>query len=484
MPGHRLGYMPPTEKMDMPGDKIAALIKPTLQSDAIFYLDTGIFTTCTSGPLWELFCSRHILIPPGVYKELDPWLKKPIRNPDIRDRVIESISKQVAMEEDTVNSDPSPAVAQALDDLGIQIRSPGERYLKHGYEYYFSLLGLRKLIGCVIEAELQRKNQRPPTPDEFLAVAQSRHGERGYQLAKKGLDSKGLPNAFNDEQTVVMAVLTAILEGRETYIVTTDTDVPEQFIKLYTLIKEHYRAMLAAERYDDPSQMGFKEVSLADQPAHNHGWNAAAILELRLPESEFDVLPRRFQSVVVHCILLGRGEKTPTFSYCWFAMDTDAARVLQIKAATRGRSTDRFGDRNLTIRTGPLYAQEHEVIVSIGQEKQFPFGGWGKFGADDFNNVLNCCEEVTRVRPHHPHLLAIPAHLYSSDGELADEQRRHNPLSATLASGQEALLPLLDIRPDVPRVWLPVRLRPPIHVPGMPMNVMFPSRLGRKPGPQ
>jgi hypothetical protein len=80
--------------------------------------------------------------------------------------------------------------------------------------------------------------------------------------------------------------------------------------------------------------------------------------------------------------------------------------------------------------------------------------------------------------------LAIPAHLYSSDGELADDQRRHNPLSATLAASQEALLPLLDIRPGVTRLCLPVRLKPLIHVPGMPLNVLFPSILGKNPDPQ
>ena len=201
-----------------------------------------------------------------------------------------------------------------------------------------------------------------------------------------------------DEQLVVMAMLTAILEGREVYIVTMDTDVPEQFGKLFLLIKEHYRAMLVAERHAEQSvNLGFRELPVGEAPNPDF-WTGPTILEARLPETEFDVLPKSFRSVVAHCILLGRGAN-PTVSYSWVTIDADTARVLQIKAATSGQSTDRFGERNCTVRTASFTAEQHEVIVSIGKEKVMRFEGWGSFGADDCHNVLASCEEVTQLRP-------------------------------------------------------------------------------------
>lgn len=197
-----------------------------------------------------------------------------------------------------------------------------------------------------------------------------------------------------------MAVLTAILEGREVYIVTKDQDIPDQLAKLFLLIKEHYRAMLAAERYaNDPGSMAFQEVAIRDVRPETNAWVGETILQLSLSEMEFDVLPREFRSVVVHCIHLSRDETAPWVSYSSFTMDTQTARVLRVKAATGGLSTDRFGDRNCTLGTGRLTSQFHEVIVSIGKEMVIPVTNWGSFGADDYYHVLHGGEQVTYLQP-------------------------------------------------------------------------------------
>jgi hypothetical protein len=39
------------------------------------------------------------------------------------------------------------------------------------------------------------------------------------------------------------------------------------------------------------------------------------------------------------------------------------------------------------------------VVVSIGKERAIKIGDWGSFGADDYFNVLVCCEEYTYIRP-------------------------------------------------------------------------------------
>jgi hypothetical protein len=403
MPFLRLHKTGPTEKMDMSGAELAESFGPSVTPDAIFFLDTCIFSSCESKPLWDLFRSRQILISQMVSTELHPWIKEPHRNQEIRNWVYESVKSQFALGEDAASANPSPESASVLRNLGIQIRFPNERYQQHGYEYYFKLLALRKFMGPIIAESMKQRLGRPPSRDEFAGETQRFVRERGLVLANKGIEGMNSPNLLTDEQTVVTAVLTAILEGREVYIVTTDHDIPEQFHKLYLLIKEHYRAMLAAELYAmHPDRMAFREVSVSGNLVESNPWEGTSILELRLPEIRFDVLPHEFRSTVVHCIWLDPDEKRPKFSYSCFTMDTEAARVLRVKAATGGLTTDRFGGRNCTIRTRPLTPEQHEVVVSIGKEKVFRYEGWGDFGADDWLNTLACCEEVTRLRPIEP----------------------------------------------------------------------------------
>ena len=397
MPFLRMHYACPTPKVFASDAEFAAQIGPTVAPDAVFFLDTSIFSTWKSGPLWDLFLSRQILIPPMVQRELLPWLKDPHQNQRIRDLVYTSVKRQLDLGKDAESATPSPVASSVLATLGVQVRFPNERYHQHGFEYYYRLLAVRKLMGPVIATALEREHGRPPTNDEFVAAVHSELGERGLQLAQKGREGMIATHPLADEQSVVMAMLTAILEGREVYVVTMDTDLPEQFGKLFLLIKEHYRAMLVAERYAEQSiKLVFRELLVTDTP--NPGfWAGPTILEARLPEAEFDVLPHSFRSVVAHCILLGRGAN-PTVSYSWVTIDADTARVLQIKAATGGRSTDRLGDLNCTIRTSPLTPEQHEVVISIGKENAMCFEGWGAFGADDWHNVLASCEEVTQLR--------------------------------------------------------------------------------------
>ncbi len=402
-PISRLRFWGPTPKLDWTGDDVAARLGPYVAENALFFLDTGIFSTVASKPLWDLFLSRQVLIVPTVWGEIQDWINCPRRNQDIRDIVQDSIKRQLALGEEGLDATPSDLVSKALSELRIQIRSPNERYRQHGYEYYYKLLALRKLVGPVIATVLERELGKHPGPSEVRMRAQRLFRERGAELAEKGLDWPEHKYPFADEQTVLLGVMTAILEGREVYVVTADGDLPEQFFKLHVLIKEHYRSMLAAEIYaSDPKRMAFREVAVRDDEQDPFAWTEQSILRLRVPEHEFDVLPSKFSSTNVHCLWFSTDHTQPKFSYSGFAVESDVARVLRIKAATDGLSTDRFGERNCTIRTTALTSQHHEVIVSIGKERRVPAKGWGEFGADDFRNVLFACESITRVRVSEP----------------------------------------------------------------------------------
>jgi hypothetical protein len=299
----------------MSGAELAASFGPSVKSDAIVFLDTSIFSTCTSKPLWNLFLSRQVLITPMIWTELRPWLTNPHKNQEIRRVVLDSVGNQVALikQLDLVANEASPPIVQ--DNAGILKRRRvsvclddshlGKLCRAHAYDYYVRLLSLRKIMGPVIAEAFERKHKRPPSPDEFTATVQSQFGERGLQFARKGKDDSGSANMFTDEQTVVMAVLTAILTGCEVYIVTMDTDLPDQFGKLFLLIKEHYRAMLAAELFaTQPEKMAFNETTIDDPSSMLNPWAVSSILQLRLPETEFNVLPSTYRSTVAHCILL------------------------------------------------------------------------------------------------------------------------------------------------------------------------------------
>ena len=448
----------PTEKLDMSGAELAASLGPSVTPDAIFFLDTCIFSSCTSKPLWDLFLSRQILITPMVSVELRDWIENPHKNREIRDLVHESVKNQFSLGEKASGATPSPGSAKALGNLGIQVRFPHERYQQHGYEYYFKLLALRKFMGPIIAESMEQRLGRPPDRSEYVADTQRLLRERGLALADKGIEGMKSKCPLADEQTVVMGVLTAILEGREVYIVTTDHDIPEQFNKIFLHIKEHYRAMLAAELYAmQPDRMAFREVPVREDQSETHPWTGKSILELRLPENEFDVLPREFHSTVAHCMWLDPDETRPKFSYSCFTIETETARVLRVKATTGGLSTDRFGDRNCTIRTGPLTPEQHEVVVSIGKEKVFRFEGWGDFGADDFHNVLYCREEVTCLRPIEPRYVVLPSSVYSIGTGIVEDRRQLDSTLIKPVTYDGTPLNLVGVRQVPTRLYLPVR---------------------------
>jgi len=378
---------------------MARNIRMTLQPGAIFFLDTNIFTTRLDKETWDLFLSTQVLIAPTIWKELHPWLKTPRVNQEIRDLVLKGINRQVSREPNDRKRTIIIHPASVVDEPRIEVVFIDDEHLRHGYNYYYRLLALRKLMGPITVSVLKRELGRPPTDDEFLAEAQGRFGERGFHLAKKGIARLGAFNQFADEELLLFAVLTAIIRGAECYIVTRDTDVIEQFFKLSLLLKEHYRCMLAAEKYAaNPSSMVFQEVFFENDGVHVPIFEQSPILQYSATEIEFAVLPSRFHPVNIHCLLFGGDEKHPKVSYTAFSAEREMAKVLRIKAATGGRSTDLFGDRNCTIRGVRFTPEQHRIVVWIGKETTVDFGPAGRFGVDDFYNTLFCNEQFAHSR--------------------------------------------------------------------------------------
>jgi hypothetical protein len=216
---------------------------------------------------------------------------------------------------------------------------------------------------------------------------QRQFGERGFLLARKGVDAANSPNRTTDEHLVVTAFLTAIMTGSEVFIVTRDPDVLEQYVKLRTVIKEHYRAMLAAERYAlNPGSMAFQQVPVRDEYIRVR-FSGDPVLQFETTDAQFNPLPPKFHFVNIYCILLGGEPTSMKVTIANFCAETGMARALTVKASTNGLNTDKFNGQNCIILTEHLRTDKQRVIVLIGRERRVQFGDF-IVGVDDLNNVL------------------------------------------------------------------------------------------------
>lgn len=396
-PTGRLCFRGPSPKLDCSIANLAHAIRDAALPDAIVFPDTSIFTRELDPSLCDAICSRQIFITPGVWKELQPWLKTPFHNKDFRNSVVAGVSEQLASARNAPQSGvprtPGPHDARKIEVLFLD-----ERFTAHGFNYYLRLMALRKAMGPIASGVLTKKLGRKPTHDEFLAEVQGRFGPRGLLLAKKGVDAANSPNALTDEQLVLMSILTAITAGREVFIVTRDPDVLDQYHKALCLMKEHYRAMLVADHYAKyPSAMRFREVSVKNDGTHVPAFSGDSILEFETTDRDFNPLPKHFHFVNIYCFLLGGESPNLKLTYACFCAESEMAAILRIKSVTGGLSTDKLDGRNCTIRTAALTRENHRVIISIGDESKLTFGPLGSFGADDLNNVLFESELHTRL---------------------------------------------------------------------------------------
>jgi hypothetical protein len=386
----RLDFRGPSPKMDLNVADFTQAINVGALENAIVFLDTNIFTRELDQSLWDVLFTRQIYITPGVYAEMLPWLKTPFCNKVIRDRVVAALKDQVNCGRHGQEPPPFPEI-QAGEIPKIEVLFLGDDFKGHGYEYYVKLLAVRKVMGQAAANILTKRLGRSPTNDEFLAEVQNHLGRRGFFIAKKGQIAANSPNKFADEELVVMAALTAILKGRETFIISRDPDVLEQYFKVLCLMKEHYRAMLVAERYAaNPEAMPFRELPIKNDDKEPHRFSGSSFLQFESTDVEFNPLPAKFHFVNVYCFLLGGELPKMKATYCCFCAETEMAEMLRVKTATGGLSTDKLGGRNCAIHTVPLSPETCKVVVSIGMDTIVPHGKADGFRLDDFLNTV--CE--------------------------------------------------------------------------------------------
>lgn len=384
-------------KIDTTLDELLETLK--FDTSTICVPDTGLFSAPIENELWQSLLNQHLLITPGIWKELEPWRNNPFYNESVCKLVIEAEGKQ-SIDDQTANevvfypdrkSRGTPCYRRI--EIMKEVTAP---YYDHAYKYYFNLLAIRKWIGKATEMVLQKKLGRKPTDEEIDQELQKKYKERGLFLAQKGRRDAENPNISNDEQTIVMAIQTAIMRGTNVVILTRDNDIQEQFVKFYVHLKEHYRSMLAADYYAQNSMNPiFEEIQLSSVPEWASVLDGESVVRWKTTEIEFEKhLPAPFRPIILACYWIAGSSKDLKASYALANAEIEMGRLLRIKSTTNGLSTDRLDGRNCYIETKPLDKDNHEVLVYIGKDRRLELAGQ-RFNAMDYYNTLHCNEKTT-----------------------------------------------------------------------------------------
>lgn len=352
----RLAFSEPFHKKQWSCDGLARFLAEVSNPHLIVFPDTSFFVKEMDQPVWDSLCMRSIALAPSVVSELQGWLHNPCHN----GWFAEIVAKAIEVQEDQKTIQALNLLrtsCQYLDRLDWQPYCfsipPLGPFHECGFTHYRDLLLARKLVGKKVADELRLRLGREPTEEEVRRELRPLVGERGERLAIKGWRDFGKRNYAADEDLVVMAVLGAILTGRDTLILTWDTDLQEQFTKLLTTISADYHAYLVGEslayhrtpRQKMPVPPGRKgEVPITDDVTECVGISADEVLRFR---------PSRFHPAVCACCLLGNHKDDLRVTYAEFCAEREMISLLKMKYRTGGRNTDSFGERNIRIGTMP-----------------------------------------------------------------------------------------------------------------------------------
>lgn len=385
-PAFRLSWGSESSHVSYP--ELAEVITISALPDARFFLDTGFLTGQEVDQcVWDALLQRHVVITPLVWAELQDWLQTPFHNPGFRD----------VLRDAHFHGHPS------ITFLGLT-QWPAEHIATA--KYYTALLGQRKSLGVALREDYIEKHGHAPSDLELQRYCQQYVQDRGWPLAKKGFVDQGKPNFHADEEVVVLAVMSGILSGHETMILTRDKDLVEQFYKLLYLVDTHYRSMLVADEYaKQPANF-----PVADMPVHPKSdalFDGVSNRLLFLPWGyDWSYLPQQFSSVMLYCFCLGGTGQQQKLSSLRFSAEQEMSRLLDIKGVTNGRNTTALGGANCHIYFAPK-AREFRGTAAVAHDRMFQADDVS-FPVVDRELALGRVERISRVAVHKD--LRVPVH--------------------------------------------------------------------------
>lgn len=315
----------------------------------VFFLDTNFFTAHEiEDAVWTAIFDRTLTVTRGVHHELKPWLATPFYNKALTPPLSRtSLNEHIVFEEDMWQ---------------------GNAF----YSYYVNLLLMRKRRGQALVEDFVQRHGRQPTADEQNNLFNRGGLERDRKLLQKGFKDIASPNFFTDEELVTSAVLTAILTGRDSVILTRDPDLLEQFEKLLSLLTKHYIAHCFANIYAE-SKSSFETKGMR-QGHHvlDFYFDATESLLVKKhvsPELFVEaVLPNSFEVVRTTCLLFGGQPPDLTVTPLPFRLERGMADLLMAVGNSFGLCTDRLQDKNCHATGFPIGIDDPDEWVIVSKD--------------------------------------------------------------------------------------------------------------------
>lgn len=352
----RLAFHNVAPKQRIDYGRIAWFIKNYNPPDMSFYLDTN-FLTGEEKPdeLWDALLERRIVITPTVWEELHSWLGTPFRNRRMRNILLDA----------RLCKNPS------IDFSPNLFWHP---YVTLAHAYYVNLLGMRKRMPRILAEGFEQDHGRAPTEAELDSLIQRKAADHEFRLAKKGKEDITKSNFLADEELVAFAACDAIVRGQKTTILTTDTDVQVQFVKMMRLLDHQYQAFLFAEKYAASPDSFSKKPLVRTTPELEYYLaddDGLLIEKPCAPGRQFVewLLPERYHMNSVYCLLFGgRGEHL-VFSPLDYSAERDMLRLLMVKGETAGRNTSCLGEFNCHVTGFPVGIEDPRQWVIVARDK-------------------------------------------------------------------------------------------------------------------
>ncbi len=248
--------------------------------------------------------------------------------------------------------------------------------LPYGYEYYVNLLSVRKRTGIRVANQLRMEAGRDPGEIDVRNRLGREYHPRLVPIAFKGWKDQGKRNYMADEELVVSAVITAIMTGGTTTILTWDTDIFEQFIKLGEMLTAHYMCYrFGMVRHINPDGVPMKTMPIDTAGGTEHGFVGTTVDTIAISKRDADRLPpHKYIPVHCFCVLVGNTCDEPKVSIAAYCLEQEMAGLLFTKGQTNAKNTSYFLGKNIvggTMMRGKTFA----VAFALGEEKMVEYEG-------------------------------------------------------------------------------------------------------------
>ncbi len=344
------------------------------KQDGLFFCDSTVFIAPTSQTIWTATTEgNNVALVPRIIGEISKWIE----------------------DSPSINAEAHALVKAALSGdthSGIQvIAEPTQKWISSAVWYYADLLGVRKLLWHIVEADLGMRLNCVPTGQEISNHIQQVGTSRAQLLAKQGRNPKVPNNLYNDEWLVATALGYAVTTGIEVTLVTGDEAVLDQFAKAASILTRHYEAMHLADHFVKyPRSFAAKKICNPDKEIFVND-------EIELIKSPYasilEVLPTAYHPVQIHCMLL-----QSTVTRCTFQAELEMAEVLRTKHLTAGLSTSQLDGRNIHPDPPSIIHVEHPDVAVVANDTTIDAGAPIPVASTDVELALRNGEEVVDIK--------------------------------------------------------------------------------------